>query len=539
MHNTFSRRTLLQMIGLAGPRCLWADEPAPRRTGLVTGHVEGARAGEDVLASGGNAVDAAVTAALVAGVVAIGGCGPGGYGGHMMIATGDGRRITAIDFNSAASQSARPNMFPLDPDGRIRGNLNSTGWLASGVPGTLAGLQLALDRYGTLPFRQLVQPAIRYAREGFTVSQNLANAIRNSRAVLERDPGSAQLFLPGGNPLAAGDRLRNPDLAAMYETLAQQNSVESFYRGDIARRIAAAFAGNGGQVTEKDLAAYRARAVEPLELTWRGLSIRTAPLTAGGLSILQCLSTLKALNWEKRDLADPRTTHLRVEALRVAWDDRLRLLGDQADVPVRRLLSEEYARQTAQRVEAAVREGRRLPASTSGPPAGGTIHLSAVDASGTMIALTLTQGDTFGAKVTVPGLGLLLGHGMFRFDTGPNHPNAPGPGKRPLHNMCPTIVLKEGRPVLALGGQGGRRIPNAVFDVLTAAVGRQSSLAEAVAAPRIHTEGGNQLTLERTWPESHGIYLRKVGYEVQTGGSALVDAVAINTETGERLKATR
>jgi gamma-glutamyltranspeptidase/glutathione hydrolase len=538
MHPTFSRRTLLQLIGLAGPCCLWADEPTPRHSGLVTGHTEGARAGEDILVAGGNAVDAAVTAALVASVVAIRDCGPGGYGGHMMIATGDGRRVTAIDFNTAAPQAARPDMFPLGAEGRVRGNVNATGWLASGVPGTLAGLQLALDRYGTLPFRQVVQSAIRIARDGFAIPQNIANTIRNSRTTLERDPGMAKLLLPGGKPLTAGARFRNPDLAAMYETLARQNSVDAFYRRDIARRIADAFARNGGQVTEKDLAAYRAREVEPLELTWRGMSIRTAPLTAGGLSVLQGLATLKALSWEKRDAADPRTTHLRVEALRVAWDDRLRLLGDRPDGPVRRLLSEEYARQTAERVETAVRNGQRLPAATSGPPAGGTVHLSAVDASGMMVALTLTHGDSFGAQVTVPGLGLILGHGMFRFDPRPDHPNAPGPSKRPLHNMCPTIVLKDGKPIIALGAVGGRRIPNAIFDVLASAVGRQTSLTDAVAAPRIHTEGGNLLTLERAWSQDHVNYLRKIGYEVQTGGSAIVDAVAVN-ENGERIKATR
>jgi len=543
MTRTLHRRDLIKWAGagLVGAHLLLADEPgqptAPR--GLVIGHPEGARAGQEILAAGGNAVDAAVAAALVVGVVAAADCGPGGYGGHLVIATGDGRRVTAIDFNTAAPRAARPDMFPLGPDGRVQGGRNATGWLAAGVPGTLAGLQQALDRYGRLPLRQVAQAAIRAARDGFTVTAGLASAIRATRAHLERDPGSRGLLLPGGNPLQAGARLRNPDLANLLETLAKRNSVESFYRGDIARRIADAFAQNGGLVTADDLTSYQAREVLPLELTWRGCSIWTAPLTAGGLTVLEALSILRALDWPHRDPADPRTTHLRVETLRAAWDERLRLLGDHADAPTRRLLSEEHCRQVAARVETAVREGRRLPATTDDRPAGGTMHLSAVDAAGTMVALTLTHGEYFGARVTVPGLGLILGQGMSRFDPRPNHPNSPGPGKRPLHNMCPTIVMKEGRPIFALGGRGGRRIPNAIFDVLTAFVGRGASLAEAVATPRLHTEGGTQVVLERTWPEAHLAYLRRIGYEVSSGPSAMVYGVAVDPRTGERRSAGR
>ncbi len=537
------RREVLKWAGasFAAPPYLWADQPPTRgaRRGLLAGQPEAVRAGQDILDAGGNAVDAAVAAALVAGVVAIADCGPGGYGGHLMLATGDGRHIRAIDFNTAAPRAARPDMFPLGPDGQVRDRRNAVGWLAAGVPGTLAGLQLALDRYGSLPLGRVLEPAIRYARDGITVTTGLVTAIRGSRAALERDPASARLLLPGGNPPAVGSRFCNPDLANLLETLARRNSVESFYRGDIARRIAAAFAQGGGLVTAEDLAAYRAREVEPLELSWRGYSIRTAPLTAGGLSVLEALSVLGALTWPQRDPDDPRTTHLRVETLRVMWDDRLRLLGDRPDVPSRRLLSEEYGRQLAGRIETAVREGRRVPATTDGRTAGGTIHLSAVDAAGTMVALTLTHGEAFGARVTVDGLGLILGHGMVRFDPHPGHPNAPGPGKRPLHNMCPTIVLKEGRPLMAVGGRGGRRIPSALFDVLSAFVGRGMSLADAVAASRLHTEGGMRVMLERTWPEKHVRYLRRIGYEVSTGSSAIVYGVAVGPRTGERHAAGR
>jgi len=246
------------------------------------------------------------------------------------------------------------------------------------------------------------------------------------------------------------------------------------------------------------------------------------------------LAILQALEWERRDPDEPRTQQLRVEALRLAWHDRLRLLGDPAHAadPSARLLGADHVRRCAARVEEAVRQGRSVPAATDGRSADGTIHLSAADSDGLMVALTHTHGDSFGAQVAVEGLGLVLGHGMLRFDPRPEHLNAPGPGKRPLNNMCPTIVSRDGRPTLAVGGRGGRRIPNALFEVLTAYVGRQASVDDAIAAPRLHTEGDLNLTVEPRWRAADVAQLRRVGYNVQQGPSATVHAVARVPETG-------
>jgi gamma-glutamyltranspeptidase/glutathione hydrolase len=484
-----------------------------------------------VLEAGGNAVDAVVAAALVAGVVAVSSCGIGGYGGHMVIALPKGKKITSIDFNSAAPGAAREDMFSLDEHGRVKGQANRYGWLAAGVPGTLAGVQLALDRYGTKPFRELVRPAIRYAREGFEVSASFGRATLGARAEFQKDPASARLLLDEGKPLNPGSVFRNLDLAAMLETLAARNSVDSFYRGDIGERIAAAFQQHGGLVTPADMAGYHAREVEPLEFKWRGYSIRTAPLTAGGATVLEALSILKALGWEKRSHAE--TAQVRLESLRVAWADRLKLLGDpgKTEVPIKRLLSEQHARDMAARIDTALREAKALQLETDRRSAGGTIHLSAVDAHGTMVALTLTHGENFGARVTVDGLGLILGHGMSRFDPRPGMPNSPGPGKRPLHNMCPTTVLKDGQPILALGGTGGRRIPNAIFEVLAHFVGRGTTLGEAMATPRLHTEGGLDVAVEAHHPEADVAYLKKVGYVVRKESSAIVHAVSFNPKS--------
>jgi len=547
MTRTCNRREMLKLTGrlvvagAVGPNIAFAAESETTDSqGLVAGQLSGAEVGNKVLREGGNAVDAAVAAALTAAVAVPNGCGIGGYGGHMVIAAAGGKKITAIDFNTAAPAAARPNMFPIDERGTVRGRINEHGWLSAGVPGTLAGLQLALDRYGTRSFRELVAPAIRLAEEGFPVSEGLARAIRAVAKQLRQDPASAKLLLKEREPLQAGDRLRNPDLARLLETLARKNSVEAFYRGEIARQIAEGFQKHGGLVTAKDMAAYHAREVEPLELNCGNFTLRTAPLTAGGLTVLEALSILQKLNWDKRPSTSART-HAVIEALRVAWNDRLRLLGDpdQAAMPVERLLSEEHALNTAAKIEAAIKDHKPLPLKTEAQQQTGTVHLNAADREGNMVALTLTHGNTFGACVAVEGLGLILGHGMSRFSPWPGHPNSPGPGKRPLHNMCPSIVLRDGKPILALGGTGGRMIPDAVFTVLARFVGLGASLEDAIAAPRAHTEGGLDLTVERNWPAADVEFLRGLGYVLKFGNSANVHAISVNHQTGACRSAAR
>jgi gamma-glutamyltranspeptidase/glutathione hydrolase len=499
------------------------DVPA----GRVIGQREGAAAGEAVLASGGNAVDAAVTAALVASVVSLSNCGIGGYGGHLIIARPDGR-LAAIDFNSAAPAATREDMYPLDARGKVVGAVNDFGWLAAGVPGTLAGLQLALTRHGTWPLDRALEPAIRFAREGFGLPDGQARAIRAAAPQFERDPASAQLLLPGGKPLAAGETFRNPDLARMLGSLAKNNDVAEFYRGAIAHKIAHEFQSHGGLVTEADLAAYEAREVEPLSFQWRGWTLATPPLTAGGISVLQALSTLRTLSWDRLDPTDPKTAHARVEAMRLAWNDRLTLLGDPnaSEIPVAKLLSPDYAEQAARRVKQSVVDEKLIPGSTDGRTAGGTIHLSACDRDGMMVALTLTHGGGFGARVTVDGLGLILGHGMSRFEPRAGHPNSPRPGARPLNNMCPAILLRAGRPLIALGATGGRRIPNTMFDVLSQIVGRDATLAKAAAAPRLHTEGDAKLGLAKGWSDRDVDHLKHVGYTIVEGAGANLNGVS-------------
>jgi gamma-glutamyltranspeptidase/glutathione hydrolase len=466
--------------------------------------------------------------------------GIGGYGASIMIASADGKKVVAIDANSAAPAAARPDMFPVDGKGNVPGRVNEVGWLAAGVPGILAGLQLALDRHGTRSFRDSVQPAIVLARDGFPLSAAVATTMRNLTPTFRTHDGGRALFLKNGATPAAGEVFRNPYLAALLTTLAQRNSVDSFYRGDIAQRIADDFVKNNGLVTAADLAAYRAHEVNPLRFTWLGSDVCTAPLTAGGFTMLQCLSTLRALDWH-REPAGLARTHAYLEALRLAWSDRLALLGDptQASVPQETLLSDSYANECANRIRHAVKSGTILAQPATPRPHGGTIHLSAVDRHGTMAAITLTHGNGFGAGVTVDGLGLTLGHGMSRFETKPGHPNSPGPGKRPLHNMCPTIVLRDSRPVLAVGARGGRKIPNATLETLLQFVALNRPLEAAVAAPRPHTEGTPAIELESAWPAAELTALPSLGYKVKTAVSATVSAVSFDPRSGESRAALR
>jgi gamma-glutamyltranspeptidase / glutathione hydrolase len=540
----YTRRDLFRLTGGAvvgaavNPTIAVYGRQAPNGRGVVIGQPEAARVGQDVLDAGGNAVDAAVAAGLAAGVVAIAACGIGGYGGHMVIAQGG--KVTAIDFDTTAPRAARPAMFPLDENGAVRDERNVRGWLSAGVPGTLAGLQLAANRYGTKPFGKLIEPAIRLARDGFSLLEGQVNTIRLARAHLLEDAASARVLLKNGDAPPAGSTLRNPDLAVLLETLANDESVARFYEGSIARQIAAAFKKNGGLVTEEDLRDYRAREVAPLEFNWRGYSIRTAPLPAGGASVLQALGILRALGWERFASGSSEDLHARLEALRLAWDDRLRLFGDplQVDVPLDKLLSEPYAKEQAIRVDKAVREGTQAITRSRGGSGGGTVHLSVADRAGNLVALTLTHGNPFGARVMVDGLGLMLGNGMARFEPRPGHANSIGPGKRPLTNMCPTVVLRNGRPIVALGGAGFRMIPNAVFEVLTRCVGRDATLEDAIAAPRLGTDGGTTVSVESASGEDAGL-LRKWGYAITGAPIATANGVSFDAATGASRGAMR
>ncbi len=545
MVKKYSRREMLRLTGqaalLAGltPQICRGDKAPNVSCGIaITADPTVALAGNKVLADGGNAVDAAVAAALTACVVASANCGAGGYGGHMTIGLTREKKITSIDFNTVAPAAARPDMFHVDSQGNVVDGLNTTGWLSVGVPGTLAGIQLALERYGTRPIGELMAPAITLAKEGFPLSHNMAESMKLTVEQLRKFPASAKLLLkPDGQPYSEGETYRNPDLAALFETLAKRNSVDSFYKGDIAQRIAEDFQKNGGLVTVADLSGYAAKEVMPFEQEWNGFEIYTAPLTAGGISVVEAINILKAMGWS-REKPGTQRTHGRLEALRLAWRDRLNLLGDPAaaNVPVRQLLSWDYALDAARTIEKTVREQRPLELHAGKHTDEGTTNITVVDGHGNMVAMTLTQGSSFGSKVTIEGLGLTLGHGMSRFDPVPGKPNSIAPGKRPLDNMCPTVVTRRGKPVFAIGGTNGRHIPNCIFDVLWNYAGLHESMTSAILRPRLSTIGDMNLLVEEGWPDDDFNYLKSLGFSIKKvprGGLGHAGAVSFDPATGE------
>lgn len=525
-----TRRDLLSLAGKAAITSVLvqrsshaATESASNSFGAVVGERIAAKIGETILRDGGNAIDAAIAAAFAAGISTPHNCGVGGYGGHAMIALAGGKKITAIDFNSTAPAAARADMFPLDASGRVPGNINATGWLSAGVPGTLAGLELTLQRYGTRSLRDVLAPAIELCEKGTHVA-----------SIKGIDDVPASSGQTGAQPATAAlppERRRNAALARLLKTLAARNSADSFYRGDLAATVAAAFKRNGGLVTRDDLNAYRARETAPLTLEWNDAVIHTVPLTSTGPLLLQAFGILKTLGWPKLDA--PQRQHAKLEALRIAWTDRLRHFGDPdfVPVPLERLLSKNYAGDLAEKVSAAVKAGRPVPLDVKPSSADGTTNISAVDSAGNMIAITLTHGGSFGARVVIDELGVVLGHGMSRFDPRPGLPNSPGPRKRPINNMCPTIVTRAGSPVLALGGAGGTRIPNSIYEVLLGYVGLGTSMDAAMNSPRLDTQGSLTVGLEKKHPPADETFFKTIGYTTSRVTPAMVGAVEFQPAT--------
>ncbi|MDB6059125.1 MAG: Gamma-glutamyltransferase [Verrucomicrobiales bacterium] len=480
---------------MIAPACATRRMSEPQR-GILLGDVEGTKAAKRIFAAGGNAIDAAIAAAFVAGISSPSKCGIGGYGGSMMIAQGDA--IYCIDFNSVAPAAARPDMFPLDANGAVVGKVNFHGWLAAGVPGVPAGLELALRKFGTKTLREVLQPAIELAA---TRPENP----RFSYAALRRT----------------------------LTTFAERNSVDSFYRGDIAHEIAEAFAKHGGLVTTKDLANYKARLVTPYKLQWDDATIYTAPLSSGGLTTLEALNIFKATPYATQPASVERT-HAQVEALRLAWRDRAQFLGDPdfVEVPVEQLLSNDYAKELAAEVDAAVQARKAMAIDVPRIQQTGTCNLSATDHAGNFVAMTLTMGNGYGAQVTVESVGMVLGHGMSRFEPEPGRANSVAPGKRPLHNMCPSLMTRNGKPTIAIGAAGGTKIPNALYEFFSNHLGEGQSFPASIDAPRLNTTGSLELRVEKLFPPDHRAYLQQIGFKVLPGVGPFVSAVRRDPRTG-------
>ncbi|HUG15100.1 MAG TPA: gamma-glutamyltransferase, partial [Thermomicrobiales bacterium] len=470
--------------------------------GMVTSnHPLASLAGNEMLVMGGNAVDAAIATMFALSVVepmmtTIFGAG------FINIRLADGRCVT-IDNYATVPAAATPDMFEPIPgslDNEVVDDLNGTGYLAVATGGTLLGWHTAVEKYGRLSLAEIMAPAIRFARNGFRVSPYLNQLIEMERENLARFPASAKVFLPGGEPAAVDSRLKREDYAVTLQAIAVHGP-DYLYRGPLGDAIVAAMAENGGLISKADLEGYRVHERPPVRGTYRGHEIvAMGPVSSGGTHIVQMLNILEGFDLGVLGFGTPDTVHVIAEAMKIAFADRFRYMGDPAttDIPLDWLTSKEYAAERRARIDMARAQQYVAAVAPEGEGAS-TTHCCAMDAEENVVSTTQTLNGGFGSKVTVPGTGMLLNNCMKLMDPTPGRPNSIAGGKRNLSSMSPTLVLKDGQPFMAIGTPGGVRIFGTVMQGIINVIDHGMTLQEAVEAPRLW-DRGPVLEIEEGFP---------------------------------------
>nr|MBO2487507.1 gamma-glutamyltransferase [Gammaproteobacteria bacterium] len=540
-------------------------QPVRAERGMVVSvHALASEAGVEMMKAGGNAIDAAVATGFALAVVypAAGNLGGGGF---MLIRFHDGR-THFLDFREKAPGKATPTMY-LDEDGNVIPNLSRIGYLASGVPGSVKGLVYAQQRFGKLPLKQVMAPAIRLAREGFPLSWGEARSLSEDKG-LAQFPDSRRIFQNDGKGWKHGDIFKQPELARTLERIAE--SPDDFYTGRMAREIAEFMQRGGGLITVDDLRNYEVIEREPVRGTYRGLEIISAPPpSSGGIALIQVLNILEGFDLAKTGFRSAETIHLIAEAYRRAFYDRAQFLGDPefSDLPVLELTDKAYAAEWRKSVNpkkasvstrlerpdlsaALMRYAREHPVKVASEESTQTTHYSVVDEAGNAVAVTTTLNGKYGSKVTIGPLGFLMNNEMDDFSAKPGVPNmfgliqgeqnAIGPNKRPLSAMTPTIVLKDGQLWLVLGSPGGPTIITTVANILINVVDFNLDIQQAVNAPRFHHQWmPDQLRLERNRFSADTIELLKArGHDIVFGLGGDGECIQIDLETGLRLGAS-
>ena len=517
---------------------------------VVSEEAVATRVGVDILRNGGNAVDAAVGVGFALAVT-LPRAGNIGGGGFMVIHLANGEDV-AIDYRELATKAAFRDMY-LDAAGNPDPNLSRYHGLAVGVPGTVAGLAMALERYGTMKLADVVAPALALAESGITVTPDLADSLRGTAKRLGQWPSTAKIFLkPDGGTFAPGETLKQPDLAGSLRLIAEQGPA-GFYHGPVAEKIAAEVQKAGGNMTVEDLAGYEAKIRQPVRGTYRGYDvISMPPPSSGGIHIIQILNLLEPfpIGWLGHNSAE--TIHLMAEAMKLAYADRSEYLGDPdfVQVPVKGLISKAYA----DSLRLKINRWRATPASSikPGKPApyesDQTTHYSVVDKDGNAVANTYTLNFSYGTGLVADGTGILLNNELDDFSAKPGVPNAyglvggdanaVGPAKRPLSSMSPTIVLKDGQLFLVTGSPGGSRIITTVLQLVMNMIDHGMGVAEASHATRIHHQWlPDQLTVEEGLSPDTLALLAGKGQNVVVGAtSGSTNSIAVHP-AGYRLGA--
>ncbi len=543
----------VQPLSTSAPAALQTDTIRPVRAphGLVvSGSVHASKAGADVLAAGGNAVDAAIATGFALAVTHPSAGNIGG-GGFMVIRFPDGG-ATAIDFREKAPLAAHPDMW-LDQSGEYSRTKHHNGHMAVGVPGTVAGFWKAHRLYGSEEWRRLVNPATALARDGFEITDRLARGLQ--RLVEGRGAayeGTVASFSMDGRPLDAGYRLVQTDLARTMDRIAADGR-DGFYKGETARLLVAEMERGGGIITLEDLSRYQAKERTPIKGTYRGYDvISMPPPSSGGIAMVEMLNILEGYDLASMGHNSADYIHYVVEAMRRAYRDRARFVADVdfVDVPLHRLTDKDYAARQRSDIDP-VRAGVSVPTDATEPyESPETTHYSVVDSDGMAVSVTYTLESGYGSAITVPGGGFLLNNEMGDFNAGPGltndsgligtEPNLARPEQRMLSSMTPSILAKSGELVAVVGSPGGRTIINTVMQVILNVVEFDMNIQEAVNAKRLHHQWlPDNVRIEQDGVSAETLAdLERRGYTVSLrGGQGLAHSIMIDPENGDRLGA--
>ena len=558
-------------------RSVWRpdkDEVIVERGAVATAHPIAAQVGVDILKSGGNAVDAAVATGFCLNVVEPWNSSIAGHGQMIVHMTAE-RRTVAIDYGHRAPRAATADMFRVIGQ-TVKGNgiyevedsANAVGHLSVGVPGVTAGMCRAHELFGSLPLKQLLEPAVHYAREGFEADPTACLTIAMNMPSLARYGEAARIFLKDGYPPAPGEKIVQRDLADTLERIGREGK-DALYRGEIAAAIAEEMTRNGGLLGVGDLAGYEAQVLEPARASYREYDLLGSPAPSGTITVLQTLNILGNFELGRLGHEAPERLHLFTEAARHAFADRYSFVGDPdfQPTPLDGILSPEYARKIAlsiNRETAKLEEERELQpwaayadsplhdpwrydphprpesAAPASPPSEGdcTTHLSVIDRDRNMVACTQTAVGGFGSGVVVPGAGVLLTNGMVVFNPMPGAANSIAGYKRGLNNMSPVLALHDGKPFLTVGAPGGRRIICRVAHVVSNVIDFGMSVQEAITAPSLDAAERETFVDHRIAPETVEA-LASMGHNVEVvpepftgGGFSRPRGVMVDPETG-------
>jgi len=475
------------------------------RAAVATPHPQAAIAAKAILQNGGNAADAAVGAILTLCVVTPSQVGLGGFGGNFVAYLASQKKVVCLDFDSRAPLAYH--------DGLISGPKESLlGYKAITVPAVVAGLDAILREYGTKSWREVAEHALDLAENGFDLDPILKSQMDTWST--KTNDVSRQAIFPDGKIPPTGTRIIQKDVARLIRRIGEEG-IDCFYRGDIARKIVETTRAHGGVLSEEDFAQYKPQRMEALSIAYRGHEIFTPPPPSGGISAFQILKVLEHFDLSNIQPFSAEYFHIFTEATKLCWQDRIDLVGDPdfVKIPIEQMLSDSGAAQKADQIKfAIVRNTKRI--TDHGPH---TANVCIADPHGNLVSMTATQGFLFGSQMVIEGLGLVMNHGISRFDFIPNHPNAPAPGKRMCHNMAPTIALRNGKPVCAVGLPGGAKIVTVTAQLLVDLIDFHSSAPGAVMAPRIHCEGDEPVAVSSKVKDETIAKLKQIGHQIVRG----------------------